>query len=359
MTESPRPPATGPTIGRRWSEAMDDALYGLAGFYRREAPAAHFRTSISSAGCRAVLAEALGSVLGRLDATLGHPRRLDLVDVGTGDGSLLAAIWDSSAVRSDPSLADRLWTHAVELRDRPAELDPRVRWATEIPPIRAGLVLANEWLDNVPFDLAVTGPTGATHLLAVDPSGEQSAGPAPGPADRAWLDQWWPNGSVREIGRARDAAWATVIGAMEDGLALAIDYGHVRTSRPPGATLTGFRHGREVPPIPDGSCDLTAHVALDSVAAAGLAAGAGSSLLTDQRSALLGLGVSARRPTYDADPSGYAVGLQRASDAAELLDPAGLGAFHWLVQGVGAIGDLGVVHQLLTAPTRPPAGPAT
>lgn len=359
MTESAPPPESGRRIGRRWSAAMDDALYGPGGFYRREAPAAHFRTSISSAGSRAVLADALGSVVGRLDATLRHPHRLDIVDVGAGDGSLLAAIWDSSVVRSDPGLAARLRTHAVELRDRPADLDPRVRWAADIPSIRSGLVLANEWLDNVPFDIAVTGSTGATRLRSVDPSGEQSAGPVPEPEDRAWLDQWWPNGSVREIGRARDAAWAAVIAALEDGLAIAIDYGHLRTARPPGPTLTGFRHGREVPPVPDGSCDLTAHVALDSVAAAGLSAGAGSSLLTDQRSALLGLGVSARLPTYEADPSGYAVGLQHASDAAELLDPSGLGAFGWLVQGVGAAGDLGVVRQLLTAPEGPPAGSAT
>jgi len=51
--------------------------------------------------------------------------------------------------------------------------------------------------------------------------------------------------------------------------------------------------------------------------------------------ALRCLGVSGRRHEYAADPAGYAAALQRASDSAELLDPAGLGAFTWLLQGVG------------------------
>ncbi|MEJ7772508.1 MAG: hypothetical protein WKF51_11455, partial [Geodermatophilaceae bacterium] len=57
-------------------------------------------------------------------------------------------------------------------------------------------------------------------------------------------------------------------------------------------------------------------------------------LLTDQRTALSALGVSGRRPDYAADPAGYADALQRAGDAAELLDRGGLGGFAWLLQGV-------------------------
>jgi hypothetical protein len=37
----------------------------------------------------------------------------------------------------------------------------------------------------------------------------------------------------------------------------------------------------------------------------------------------------------DADPRGYLALLQQAGEAAELLDPRGLGAFGWLVQSVG------------------------
>ena len=35
-----------PTSDPSWKAAWDDALYGAAGFFRRESPAAHFRTSV-------------------------------------------------------------------------------------------------------------------------------------------------------------------------------------------------------------------------------------------------------------------------------------------------------------------------
>jgi hypothetical protein len=54
-----------------------------------------------------------------------------------------------------------------------------------------------------------------------------------------------------------------------------------------------------------------------------------------QREALRLLGVSGARPAYGGDPGGYLRGLADAGAAAELLDPAGLGGFTWLVQWKG------------------------
>jgi SAM-dependent MidA family methyltransferase len=97
-------------------------------------------------------------------------------------------------------------------------------------------------------------------------------------------------------------------------------------------TLTGYRDGSQVHPLPDGSCDLTAHVALDSCAAA-----TGARVMT-QRDALLQLGLVADAPDRrlaDTDPRGYLALLAQARAVAALLDPRGLGAFGWLVQPVG------------------------
>jgi hypothetical protein len=84
--------------------------------------------------------------------------------------------------------------------------------------------------------------------------------------------------------------------------------------------------------VPDGSCDITAHVALDACAAA---VGPGvETVLTTQREYLRGLGVSGARPDLalaSSDPLGYLRGLSRASAAAELTDAGGLGGFGWLV----------------------------
>ncbi|MGW2851170.1 SAM-dependent methyltransferase, partial [Streptomyces sp. NPDC001215] len=105
-------------------------------------------------------------------------------------------------------------------------------------------------------------------------------------------------------------------------------------SRPPFGTLTGFRAGREVAPVPDGSCDITAHVALDACALPG------ARLLT-QRAALHTLGVTGARPPLtlaSTDPAAYVRALAHAGAAAELTAPGGLGDFGWLLQPVGIEG---------------------
>jgi hypothetical protein len=87
-----------------------------------------------------------------------------------------------------------------------------------------------------------------------------------------------------------------------------------------------------VHPIPDGTADITAHVALDSLAAA-----SGGRLLS-QWEALSLLGIRAEPPSRElatADPRGYLAQLAQASSAAELVDRRGLGAYGWVVVPVG------------------------
>ncbi len=174
-------------------------------------------------------------------------------------------------------------------------------------------------------------------VVLVDPvTGAEALGEPVEGADADWLARWWPlrsPGDRAELGRPRDLAWAGAVRALERGVAVAVDYGHVLATRPPAGTLTGYSGGRQVPPVPDGSCDLTSHVAMDAVAAA-----TGAGVLTDQRTALRALGVQGGRPPRElasTDPAGYLRALAAAGEAGELLDPAGLGGFHWLVQAVG------------------------
>lgn len=310
---------------------MHRALYGEAGFYLRERPARHFRTSVGP-----VLAEAVLRLLADVDAELGHPASLDLVDVGAGEGRLVAEV----LARAPEGLARRLRPIAVEFAPRPAGLPERVVWESAVPAGVTGLVIANEWLDNVPLDVAEWTPEGP-RLVLVDPAtGAERLGPPPEPADQAWLERWWPAaepGTRAEIGRTRDAAWASVIARLARGTAIAVDYAHPVDNRPPTGTLAGYRDGRRVFPVPDGSCDITAHVALDACAAAGERAGAISTTLTTQREALLALGVTGARPPLTlagTDPPAYLRGLARAAREAELINPEGLGGFGWLCQRV-------------------------
>ena len=333
-------PADSATVGGvwlSWRQAMQAALYGPAGFYARgERPAWHFRTSVHVSPRYAA---ALLTVLRAVDAALGQPDRLDVVDIGAGRGELLATLLTLAG--TSPGLAGRLAPLAVEVAGRPDGLDPRIGWQPGLPASVTGLVIASEWLDNVPLEVAELTPTGPRLLLVETATGEERPGPPLPAADLAWQRRWWPlrgPGDRAEIGLTRGQAWAAAVARISRGLAVAADFGHRRADRPRSGTLTGYREGRQVRPVPDGSCDLAAGVALDACAAAGRAAGATASLLTSQRLALRALGVTGRRPPpvqAVTDPVGYARALCQAGEEAELIDPAGLGGFGWLIQSVG------------------------
>lgn len=346
------------------------------------------------AGAVARLLERVDEALGRPERL----DLLD-IGAGRGEllSGVLAALDAGSGGRTAGALPGRLRAYAVEKAPRPEGLDPRITWLAELPApgTLTGLVFANEWLDNVPVDVVETDPEGVPRRVLVRPAdGAERLGEPVTGEDAAWLAEWWPLGSAAdaspgtatseassgaasdassgpasrapsgpaagassgpaaeapsgpafgtspgagaraEIGRPRDAAWARAVRTLRRGFAVTADYAHVREARPPYGTLTGFRDGREVAPVPDGGCDITAHVALDACAAAG---GTGALLLT-QRAALRSLGVDGSRPPLalaTTDPAAYLRALGGAGEAAELTDPGGLGAFHWLVQPVGA-----------------------
>ncbi len=313
----PEPP---PTDAPAWKSAWDQALYGADGFFRRESPAAHFRTSVHASS---LFAEAVVELVRRsgLDT---------VVDIGAGRGELLAAVH---------ARAPDLQLLGVEVARRPAELPATIDWTTALPESVDGLVVANEWLDNIPCHVVEVGPEGRIHVVHVDPrTGEESLGR---PLDHesvpaslaAWCERWWPlsprePGTRAEVGTTRDTAWADVVGRVARGLAIAVDYGHTRETRPPFGSLRSYRNGAEAPLLPDGSRDVTAHVAVDAVADRVAAT------VHRQADALRRLGVRGARPEptqATEDPAGYVRALARAGEAAELTATGGLGDFAWLV----------------------------
>ncbi|MGW2423235.1 SAM-dependent methyltransferase [Streptomyces sp. NPDC001709] len=261
---------TAPEAERRgWRAATEAALYGPGGFYRRpEGPAGHFRTSVHASP---LFAQAVARLLCRVDEALGRPAALDFVDMGAGRGELVTGVL--AALPAD--VAARARGYAVELADRPAGLDERITWLDTPPAAVTGLLFANEWLDNVPVDVAEVDPVGVPRLVLVADDGSERLGEPVTGAEADWLARWWPlpaeEGLRAEIGLPRDLAWASVVDRVVRGLAVAVDYAHTLDTRPPFGTLAGFREGRETAPVPDGSCDITAHVALDACAAAPMA----------------------------------------------------------------------------------------
>ena len=301
-----------------WHEAWRAALYGPSGFFARGSrPAEHFRTS-PLVGPE--LAEAVVELLDRVDMALDRPNPLDLVDVGAGGGELAAQVFALGK-----RFRGRLRVRAVELT-RPS-LPAGIEWSSELPDQVTGLVIAHEWLDSLPCRVVQMHGNQVFEVL-VSPDGTESLGD---PVSSDWLDRWWPlsaDGQRAEIGASRDAAWADLVARVAAGAALAVDYGHFADARPFAGSLTGFRAGRQVPPVPDGSCDITAHVAIDALAAVAPCE------VISQREALAALGITSGPPAAGLaarDPLGWLAASARAGRIAELRDQSGLGGFHWLL----------------------------
>ncbi len=243
-------------------------------FWSREQPGAHFRTP---AGTTA-LADLVTDLLAGLDPGTA------VLDVGAGDGALVQAL----AARHPQNPVTGL-----DRRVRPPGLQPRVGWRRDTWDVvgatwteGAGpdwfarldgpaLVLCCEWLDDLPCPVLERAADGWREVW-VDPAGRESPGPLAGAEVTAWADRWWPDGERVEAGGSRDVAWADLVVRLRPtgGTALVVDYGHERTGRPTRGTLAAYRRGARVRPHPSPEVNLTAHVAVDAVRAAGEAAGA-------------------------------------------------------------------------------------
>ena len=254
------------------ADAWEDTLTGDRSFYRGPEgdPYRHFATDIAGSEVIVPLVQELLATAGDY---AGGP--LAVIDVGSGAGGLLKRL---ALEGTDARLI------GIDLRVRPPGLDPGIEWITgdarqvtsDLRGIR-GVVVAHEFLDDIPCEAVEADEDGRPRRILVDPISRQLllGELLDDPADLAWLKEWWPVTRPfmqAEIGSSRDDAWAAITGMLDAGAAVAIDYGHTRAERVAGTwdggTLVGYRDGRVVTPVADGSCNLTAHVAIDSVAAA-------------------------------------------------------------------------------------------
>jgi SAM-dependent MidA family methyltransferase len=328
-----------------WRRAWQRALYGPDGFYRRaEGPAGHFATATHGATGRAMArslwawADAYG-----LDG---------IVDVGAGRGELLRHLyaWEPGRPLS-----------GLDVVPRPRDLPDAVGWvespggaslAADWGPERA-LVVAHEWLDVVPCTIAEVAPDGSLcevlvhaptpgpspdscsepHRIPARDTTNESLGPPLTGADLEWCQRFWPSaltsearpGNRVEIGRQRDEAWSALLDRLAPGsVAVAVDYGHTVANRPQEGTLVAYREGHVVEPVPDGTCDLTAHVAVDSLR---------QTRRLRQREAVEGL-AAPDHASAAVDPAGYLAGLADHSAVAELRRPGGFGDFWWVIAQV-------------------------
>ena len=191
------------------------------------------------------------------------------MEIGCGDGRILA---ECAAI--NPQLSQT----GIDLRQKNNQWQThRARWDGETwigddflvaEPV---LLVAIEWLDDVPATVATVNPAGQP--VALGPTGDTAA---LSPADQRWLARWWPGLAPWEravIGRSRDRAWQWFAQRLAPGsLLVSIDYGHTAARRPSDGGLTAHAAGAQV--IPGVGVNVTAGVAIDSLATTVEATGA-------------------------------------------------------------------------------------
>jgi SAM-dependent MidA family methyltransferase len=312
-----------------WFDAWVESAYGTAGFWRVHDPDEHFRTAAASSD---VIAELVASILDQ------QPEIQAVIDVGAGGGQLLGAL---AALRPDLRLS------GIDLRARPDWLPAQIDWAVDLWDVRYArwtseaaeavltepgpvMIICCEWLDDLPCPVVHQDADGWRQVI-VDGAADERNGPRLTDDFLDWADRWWPVGQRAEIGLTRDRAWSALASAITErgGCGLMIDYGHRLEERPTAGSFAGYRDGRAVDPAPAADLNLTAHVAVDAVRAAGEATGLQTVFCCLQSEVISELTSTVAHP----DPL---VDLARRSQQSALSSRYVWGGHWWLLQRAAA-----------------------
>lgn len=313
---------------------MSIALYGEHGFYTRA-------DGVGRAGRRGdfITSPEVGPLFGQLLARhidnewkrCGSPSTFTVVDAGAGPGTLARSI-----LAAKPECLSALDYVAVEASATQRAMHPDNITSTDVMPLRIdnGIIIANELLDNLPFQLWVfdggwrrarvsLGSGGFAEILesvpppGVLPSSARHGSRAP---EQIAAQQW--------LGRA--------LTSLVNGSVVVIDYCTPLTAIAAAApwrewlrTYVGHERGghylKEA-----GSQDITCQVMIDQLADI-----AEPDSVRSQAQFLQMLGIDALvsegREAWAANASSPTLEAlkmrSRVSEAEALLDPAGLGAF--------------------------------
>jgi SAM-dependent MidA family methyltransferase len=337
---------------------MEWALYHPDwGYYTRGpqiGPRGDFTTSPEASPAFGIM---LARHIVEVDALLGRPDPLDILECGPGQGTLAR------------DLLDTIWEEAPEVYNRAKyiflEVSPalrqiqgalfntrhreRVEWISHLSilerPIR-GAILGNEFLDAFPVHLLRQYEgTLVEVFVGLDQNGELTAIYAP-PSSSALIDFLTRYGLKLEEGESIEvsldaAAWIASLAAIVDrGVAAFFDYGDTQPKRFSPArregTLLGYRGGAVAsdPLAYPGEQDLTALVDFTHMSDSALDAGFDLLGITRQATFLVGLGLGEGRTSTLAHTEvesalNYRKGLQ------SLISMEGLGRFHVLLLSKG------------------------
>jgi NADH dehydrogenase [ubiquinone] 1 alpha subcomplex assembly factor 7 len=265
------------------------------------------------------VSQMFGELLGLWAASvwkaIGSPPLLRLIELGPGRGTMMSDAL--RALRVLPPLYQALSIHLVEinpvLREKQKSMLSGTRdivWHDSIDDIPDGpaVIFANEYFDVLPIHQVVRRETGwHERTVEVEANGELEFGWADEPtphfevllpplvraAPLGAVFEWRPDTEMMKIAsRVRD----------QDGAALIIDYGHVRSDA--GDTFQAIaRHSFTDPLKNPGQADVTAHVDFEALSRAAEDIGARVHGPVTQGDFLRRLGIETRAETLMAKAS--------------------------------------------------------
>jgi SAM-dependent MidA family methyltransferase len=304
------------------------------GYYATRDPLGAAGDFVTAPEISQIFGELLGLWAAHAYERAGRPKRVALVELGPGRGTLMRDALRAIA-KAAPEFRQKLGLHLVEtspaLRSLQAATlagaDPA--WHDDIETLPDGplIVLANEFFDALPVRQLVRNRGGWYERLVGLSDGRLAFGLAPIPVEARGLPEA-PEGAMLEIGETALAIAGSLARRVsrEGGAALVIDYGHVESGF--GDTLQAVKEHRFADPLAEpGEADLTAHVDFAALASQVTAEGATVDILTTQAQFLEALGIDHRaRQLIKAATPDQAAAIEAARTRLVDLSPTGMGA---------------------------------
>ena len=277
----------------------------------------------------------------------------DILELGPGSGLFAADLYAELKTLGKAPERYRLLEVSPDLRERQRALIAgrfpedigRFEWIDSLPDKFRGMIVGNEVLDVVPFDIVhrTRGEVRERGVIVTE-------------AGFAWDDAALPNGELKrraeavippgdydyttEISLEAEALLRTIASTLEAGLAVFIDYGFnerefYHPQRSGGTLRCHYRHRFHGDPFfMPGLQDITAHVDFTALARAAEQGGADVYGFTTQAYFLISCGLAVL--VSSGDPTATLSKLKATSAVHRLISPSEMGElFKVLVFGKG------------------------
>lgn len=314
-----------------FSRFMDLALYGDGGFYSSGGRAGRRGDFITSPEVGPLFGAVLARAVDRVWEQCGSPDGFTVVEAGAGPGTLARSI-----TAAGPLCLRNGRYVAVETSDSQRESHPDTVESVAAMPdsVGCGVVIANELLDNLPFDLWVYDDGWRmSHVIATSAGFAEVlvAGEVP-----ACLPTRAPHGSRAPVHTAATAWLQATLGSLGSGSVIVLDYCTPTTAEVASMpwrewlrTYAGHERGAHYLKNPGGQ-DITTQVCIDQLAAVREPDAVRSQSQFLQLWGITEMVEEGRQAWLEgaSAPGLHEIRMRsRITEAEALLDPTGLGNF--------------------------------